>query len=61
MRTILTQLPVSWGWRVAFGLGVVLGLVILLVRRHVRRAERKSLEDLARPLSAVEEEAPAPV
>jgi hypothetical protein len=24
---------VSWGWRVAFGLGVVLSLVILLVRR----------------------------
>jgi MFS family permease len=37
---ILTQLPVSWGWRVAFGLGVVLGLVILLVRRHVPESPR---------------------
>ena len=37
---ILTALPVSWGWRVAFGLGVVLGLVILLVRRHVPESPR---------------------
>jgi len=37
---ILTQLPVSWGWRVAFGMGVVLGLVILLVRRHVPESPR---------------------
>ena len=37
---ILTQLPVSWGWRVAFGLGVVLGLVILLVRRNVPESPR---------------------
>jgi MFS family permease len=37
---ILTQLPVAWGWRVAFGLGVVLGLVILLVRRHVPESPR---------------------
>ena len=37
---ILTQLPVSWGWRLAFGLGVVLGLVILLVRRHVPESPR---------------------
>ncbi|GIM90976.1 MFS transporter [Paractinoplanes toevensis] len=37
---ILTQLPVGWGWRVAFGLGVVLGLVILLVRRHVPESPR---------------------
>ena len=37
---ILTQLPVSWGWRFAFGLGVVLGLVILLVRRHVPESPR---------------------
>jgi MFS family permease len=37
---ILTQLPMSWGWRVAFGLGVVLGLVILLVRRHVPESPR---------------------
>ncbi|MEU4236093.1 MFS transporter [Actinoplanes sp. NPDC026619] len=37
---ILTQLPVGWGWRVAFGMGVVLGLVILLVRRHVPESPR---------------------
>ena len=37
---ILTALPVSWGWRVAFGLGVVLGLVILLVRRNVPESPR---------------------
>src|SRR3954454_24142201 len=37
---ILTQLPVSWGWRLAFGMGVVLGLVILLVRRHVPESPR---------------------
>src|SRR4051812_7395271 len=37
---ILTQLPVGWGWRGAFGLGVVLGLVILLVRRHVPESPR---------------------
>jgi MFS family permease len=37
---ILSVLPVSWGWRLAFGLGVVLGLVILLVRRHVPESPR---------------------
>lgn len=37
---ILTALPVGWGWRLAFGLGVVLGLVILLVRRHVPESPR---------------------
>jgi len=30
--------PVWLGWRLAFGLGGVLGLVILLVRRNVPRA-----------------------
>ncbi|WP_141698494.1 MFS transporter, partial [Streptomyces lushanensis] len=33
-------LPENLGWRVAFGLGVVLGLVILLVRRHVPESPR---------------------
>jgi MFS family permease len=37
---ILSALPVGWGWRVAFGLGVVLGLVILLVRRNVPESPR---------------------
>ncbi|MCD0483490.1 MFS transporter [Streptacidiphilus sp. ASG 303] len=33
-------LAVNVGWRLAFGLGVVLGLVILLVRRHVPESPR---------------------
>jgi MFS family permease len=33
-------LPGNVGWRVAFGLGVVLGLVILLVRRNVPESPR---------------------
>ena len=34
------DLPVNVGWRLSFGLGVVLGLVILLVRRHVPESPR---------------------
>jgi MFS family permease len=34
------DLPVSTGWRLCFGLGVVLGLVILLVRRNVPESPR---------------------
>ncbi|HEX4818126.1 MAG TPA: MFS transporter [Nonomuraea sp.] len=37
---LLNDLPVNLGWRVAFGLGVVLGLAILLVRRHVPESPR---------------------
>jgi MFS family permease len=37
---LLSDLPVNIGWRVAFGLGVVLGLAILLVRRHVPESPR---------------------
>ncbi|MFR9805483.1 MFS transporter [Pseudonocardia sp. RS010] len=33
-------LPVNLGWRVAFGLGAVLGFVILIVRRHVPESPR---------------------
>ncbi|MDJ0386396.1 MFS transporter [Streptomyces sp. G-G2] len=33
-------LPADVGWRLTFGLGVVLGLVILLVRRHVPESPR---------------------
>ncbi|MFJ9213825.1 MFS transporter [Streptomyces sp. NPDC102264] len=36
-------LPENVGWRLAFGLGVVLGLVILLVRRHVPESPRWQL------------------
>ncbi len=34
------DLPVAVGWRICFGLGVVLGLVILLVRRNVPESPR---------------------
>ncbi|NUW44656.1 MFS transporter [Nonomuraea rhodomycinica] len=37
---LLNDLPVNIGWRVAFGLGVVLGVAILLVRRHVPESPR---------------------
>ncbi|WP_327108003.1 MFS transporter [Nonomuraea glycinis] len=37
---LLNNLPVNIGWRIAFGLGVVLGLAILLVRRHVPESPR---------------------
>jgi MFS family permease len=30
----------AWGWRIAFGLGAVLGFAILLVRRHVPESPR---------------------
>jgi len=32
--------PVSLGWRVAFGLGAVLGLAIMVVRRHLPESPR---------------------
>jgi MFS family permease len=35
-----TELPVNLGWRLCFALGVVFGLVILLVRRHVPESPR---------------------
>ena len=37
---LLNNLPVAIGWRVAFGLGVVLGIAILFVRRHVPESPR---------------------
>ncbi|MGW2155468.1 MFS transporter [Nonomuraea sp. NPDC001699] len=37
---LLNDLPINIGWRVAFGLGVVLGLAILLVRRNVPESPR---------------------
>lgn len=37
---LLNNLPVQLGWRIAFGLGVVLGLAILIVRRHVPESPR---------------------
>lgn len=37
---LLNDLPVNIGWRLAFGLGVLLGLAILLVRRHVPESPR---------------------
>ena len=37
---LINHLPVNVGWRLAFGLGVVLGLVVLLVRRNVPESPR---------------------
>jgi MFS family permease len=37
---LINQFPVNIGWRLAFGLGVVLGVVILLVRRAVPESPR---------------------
>lgn len=37
---LLSGFPVNIGWRLAFGLGVVLGVVILLVRRSVPESPR---------------------
>ncbi|WP_033323276.1 MFS transporter [Actinomadura atramentaria] len=37
---VLSKLPVDVGWRLAFGLGVLLGLIILVVRRHVPESPR---------------------
>ena len=34
------DLPVNVGWRICFGLGVVLGVVVLLVRRNVPESPR---------------------
>ncbi|MFD5567169.1 MFS transporter [Streptomyces cadmiisoli] len=53
--------PADVGWRLTFALGVVLGLVILLVRRHVPESPRWLLihgreEDAERVVSAVERE-----
>src|SRR4051794_4541975 len=37
---MINHFPVNVGWRLAFGLGVVLGVVILLVRRSVPESPR---------------------
>ncbi|HEX5291547.1 MAG TPA: MFS transporter [Streptosporangiaceae bacterium] len=37
---VTSGLPVNLGWRLCFGLGVVLGLVVLLVRRNVPESPR---------------------
>ncbi len=37
---MISNFPVNVGWRLAFGLGVVLGVVILLVRRSVPESPR---------------------
>jgi MFS family permease len=37
---VTSGLPASVGWRMCFGLGVVLGLVVLLVRRNVPESPR---------------------
>ena len=35
-----TIVPAEWGWRLAFGLGAILAIGILLVRRHVPESPR---------------------
>jgi MFS family permease len=35
-----TFIPIAYGWRCAFGLGALLGLVILVVRRHIPESPR---------------------
>jgi MFS family permease len=35
-----TIVPAEWGWRIAFGLGAILAVGILLVRRHVPESPR---------------------
>jgi MFS family permease len=37
---VTSDLPVELGWRLCFGVGVILGLVILLVRRNVPESPR---------------------
>ncbi|MFJ6104196.1 MFS transporter [Streptomyces sp. NPDC092359] len=53
--------PLDVGWRLSFALGVVLGLVILLVRRHVPESPRWQLihghgEEAERLVGSVEKE-----
>jgi MFS family permease len=33
-------IPIEYGWRIAFGLGSILGLAILIIRRHVPESPR---------------------
>lgn len=35
-----TVIDAEWGWRVAFGLGAILGIGVLIVRRHVPESPR---------------------
>ena len=35
-----TVIPAGWGWRLAFGLGAILALGVLIVRRHVPESPR---------------------
>lgn len=37
---ILHTLPISYGWRIVFGLGGILGIVVLLVRRNMPESPR---------------------
>jgi len=44
-------IPIAYGWRVAFGLGSILGIAIIFVRRHVPCQRRVGLGRRWQPLS----------
>jgi MFS family permease len=59
-------LPVDVGWRVAFGIGAVLGLIILYLRRFIPESPRwlmlhGRLDEAQRTVAAIEAQVPPPL